>query len=81
MAYSDAPRTLAEIEALPVEILSCAQISKVLCSNPSSIHDQAVANPSRLGFPVIVHGTRVKIPRLAFIEFMKGKPNNAKTSD
>lgn len=73
MAYSDAPRTLAEIEALPVEILSCAQISKVLCSNPSSIHDQAVANPSRLGFPVIVHGTRVKIPKTPFIKFMRGE--------
>ena len=73
MAYSDAPRTLAEIEALPVEVLSCAQISKVLCSNPSSIHDQAVANPSRLGFPVIVHGTRVKIPKAPFIKFMRGE--------
>lgn len=73
MAYSDAPKTLAEIEALPVEVLSCAQISKVLCSNPSSIHDQAVANPSRLGFPVIVHGTRVKIPKAPFLKFMRGE--------
>ena len=73
MSYADAPRTLAEIEALPVEVLSCAQISKVLCSNPSSIHDQAVANPSRLGFPVIVHGTRVKIPKTPFIKFMRGE--------
>lgn len=64
--------TLAQIEALPDEVLTCAQIAPLLQANPATIHDQAIARPDLLGFPVIVAGRRVKIPRRPFIQFMKG---------
>lgn len=65
------PLTLREIEALDTEVLTCQQVSRVLCAGAYYLHEQAMKDPSKLGFPVIVHGTRVKIPRQPFIRFMK----------
>lgn len=67
------PSTLAEIEAVPSEVLLCKHVARVLCADPGTIHQQAVDCPERLGFPVIVAGTRVKIPKQAFIKFMRGE--------
>lgn len=64
--------TLAEIEALPSEVLTCQQIAPVLGANPATIHLQATDRPELLGFPVIVMGSRVKVPKAAFIRFMRG---------
>ena len=67
------PRTLAEIEALDCEILTCAQVAPLLHANPDTIRGQAMERPELLGFPVICAGRRVKIPKRAFIRFMKGE--------
>lgn len=64
--------TLAELEALPSEVLTCQQIAPVLGANPATIHLQATDRPELLGFPVIVMGSRVKVPKAAFIRFMRG---------
>lgn len=63
--------TLDELEALPVEVLTCAQVAPVLGANPATIHGQATDRPELLGFPVIVAGSRVKIPKRPFIRFMR----------
>ena len=63
-------KTLAEIDALPVEVLTCAQIAPVLCADPHTLHLQAIERPELLGFPVIVAGSRVKIPKKPFLVFM-----------
>lgn len=63
--------TLEQLEALPVEILTCAQVAPVLGANPATIHGQATDRPELLGFPVIVAGRRVKIPKQPFIKFMR----------
>lgn len=65
--------TLEEIEGLSVEVLTCTQVGPVLRASPATIHEQARERPELLGFPVIVIGSRVRIPKRAFIEFMKGK--------
>jgi hypothetical protein len=67
------PRTLADIEALDCEILTCAQVAPILCANPNTIYGQAMERPELLGFPVICAGRRVKIPKAAFVRFMKGE--------
>ena len=67
------PSTLQEIEEIPCEVLTCLQVSKVLCAGAYYIHEQAVQNPAKLGFPVIVHGTRVKIPKQPFLKFMRAE--------
>ena len=67
------PTTLAEIEALPTEVLTCKSVARVLQADPGTIHAQAVERPELLGFPVIVAGTRVKIPKQPFLKFMRGE--------
>lgn len=63
--------TLEQIEALDAEVLTCAQVAPLLASNPATIHGQAMERPELLGFPVIVAGRRVKIPRRPFVRFMR----------
>ena len=65
--------TLDELEALPVEVLTCSQIAPLLGANPATIHGQATDRPELLGFPVIVAGSRVKIPKRPFLRFMRGE--------
>lgn len=40
--------------------------------NAQAIRNQAHKNPKALGFPVVVVGSRVLIPRKPFINFIKG---------
>ena len=67
------PQTLKEIEALPGEVLTCTQIAVVLSADPHTLHLQAIERPELLGFPVIVAGNRVKIPKAGFLAFMRGE--------
>lgn len=69
---STTPKTLADIEALDTEVLTCAQVAPILCANPTTIHGQAMERPELLGFPVICAGRRVKIPKQPFLAFMRG---------
>lgn len=62
--------TLQEIKALPDDLLTRAQIEKVVGSDQQTIRMQARERPELLGFPVICIGTRVKIPRIPFLKFM-----------
>ncbi len=73
MGWTDAPKTLDEIEALPCEVLTCQQVSKVLGANPSTLHWQAMETPELLGFPVVIAKRRVKIPKKPFVKFMRGE--------
>ena len=64
--------TLEQIAQIPDEILTCQQVAPILKADPGTIHQQAIEMPWLLGFPVIVAGRRVKIPKRAFIRFMEG---------
>lgn len=64
--------TLDEMARLDREILTCQDVAPILGANPATLHTQAVSRPELLGFPVVVAGNRVKIPRTAFIRFMRG---------
>lgn len=64
--------TLQEIENSTKEVLTCTDVAPVLRCNPATLHMQAIEQPWRLGFPVIVMGSRVKIPRKPFLNFMNG---------
>ena len=63
--------TLKEIEESTKEVLTCQDVAPVLKCNPATLHMQAMEEPWRLGFPVVVMGRRVKIPRRPFINYMK----------
>ena len=65
--------TLEELEAIPGEVLTCKQIAPILGAKADNLHQQAVEAPHMLGFPVIVMKSRVKIPKAAFVKFMRGE--------
>lgn len=62
--------TLAEIETSNKNFLTPEDLEDVLGCKKYTINLQAKENPAKLGFPVSVLGTRVRIPRLAFIHWM-----------
>lgn len=65
-------KTLEEIEAIPSTMLVAADIEEYIHINAQYIRKQARVDASKLGFPVIVSGSSVKIPKQAFIKFMRG---------
>lgn len=64
--------TLDEIKALDREYLIPREVAGVLGCDQFKINVAAREHPERLGFNVAVIGSRVKIPRRAFIRWMEG---------
>lgn len=65
--------TIAEIRQSKKTVLTPNDICELLSCRRYDINLQAQNDPSKLGFPVIVMGTRVKIPREAFLRFWDGQ--------
>jgi len=66
------PRTLEEIKTMTKEFLTPKEVSGVLGCDPYKINAQAQHDPKMLGFPVCVMGSRVKIPRSGFLNWIDG---------
>ena len=64
--------TLQEIQLSDKAMLIPADVCEVLGCKAFSINVQAQEDPAKLGFPVSVIGTRVKIPRVAFLKWLQG---------
>ena len=64
--------TLKEIEASSKEWLTVAEVAEFLNSDPQAIRTQAHKDRAALGFPIIMIGNHIKIPRAGFINFFKG---------
>jgi hypothetical protein len=65
--------TLDEIRNSTKEVLTPAEVAPILGCDPQDIRVQTRLAPERLGFNVAVVGTRVKVPRLAFIRWVEGQ--------
>lgn len=52
------------------EFFTATDVCGVLGSDPQNIRDTARQRPELLGFPVILMGSRVKIPRIPFLRYM-----------
>ena len=65
--------TLDEIRKSDKVMLTPADVAEVMGTDPQSIRVWARQTPWRLGFPVSVMGSRVKIPRTGFLNFIDGK--------
>ena len=65
--------TLEEIEAIPKQLLTSCDVADYIGCDPNMLRWQAHNEPEKLGFPVVVIGSRVKIPKAAFIKFMRGE--------
>lgn len=62
--------TLSELQSSTKDFLIPEDVADLIGCKPYSINVQAKADPSKLGFPVSLIGTRVKIPRLGFLHWM-----------
>lgn len=62
--------TLEEIRGLDREFLIPREIAPLLGCDPQDIRVAARMAPERLGFPVCVVGSRIKIPKVPFLRFM-----------
>ena len=65
--------TLDDMKRLNREFLTPAQVAEVLGCDPHGIRVWARQRPEGLGFPVCLIGSRTKIPKRPFIQFMEGK--------
>ena len=65
--------TLDEIKVSDKTMLTPADIAPVLGADAQDIRIMAKLHPERLGFPVCVIGTRVKVPRVGFLKWMEGE--------
>ena len=63
-------QTLDALLASDKVMLTPAEVAPVLGCDPYAINVQAKEDPARLGFPVAVIRSRVKIPRLPFLQWL-----------
>ena len=61
--------TLSEIRTSDKLMLTPTDVCEVLGCAAYSINLQAKADPKKLGFPVSLIGTRVRIPRTGFLKW------------
>jgi hypothetical protein len=68
-------KTLAEIEAIDKSMLLATDVAEYLGCDDGLIRWQAQNEPEKLGFSVVVMGSRVKIPKDAFLFYCRyGRP-------
>lgn len=65
--------TLSEMKETERDWLTPKEVAGCLGCTAYAINQQAAVDAGRLGFPIIMIGKRVKIPRKAFIRFMEGE--------
>lgn len=72
--------TIEELKCTNQAFISAADVAPILRVDPQCIRRQARVNPTSLGFPVTVLGSRCRIPRMAFLRFVEGVdiPNDYK---
>ena len=73
-------RTLDEIEHCGKETLAPIDVARYLGCHPHSISLTARQTPELLGFPVMLCGSRVRIPREGFVRWAKGLPKKGGAS-
>lgn len=64
---------LEAIKALDKEMLTPSDVAPYFGCDPYSINLQAKEDPRKLGVPCIVLGTRVRFPKIGFINYCEGK--------
>lgn len=65
--------TIEQIRDYEREYLTPAEVAPVLGCDAQDIRVAARQRPELLGFNVAIIGTRVKIPRLAFLNWIEGR--------
>ena len=68
--------TLDDIEKISKSFLLAEDVASYLHAAPNTIRWQAQHEPEKLGFPVVVTGKMLRIPKDGFVFFCRyGRPN------
>ncbi len=62
--------TLDDIRSSSEPMLRPVDVAPIIGCDPQWVRDTAKENPQALGFPALVVGTRVKIPRIPFLNYL-----------
>ena len=65
--------TIQDLKKLKKEVLTPCDVAPILGCDPNVIRYQAKQDIKQLGFPAAKVGTRIKIPRNAFINWFEGR--------
>ena len=64
--------TIQDIKNMDKEVLTPGDVAPILGCDPNAIRYQAKQDIKQLGFPAAKIGTRIKIPKKAFIDWFEG---------
>ena len=65
--------SIEALKAMNREFLLPREVAEIMGCDAQYVRVAARQRPDLLGFPVCVLGSRVKVPRRAFIAWMEGK--------
>ena len=65
--------TLDDLKRVDRDWLLASEVAPILGTDPHSIRVTARLATGRLGFPVCIIGSRVRIPKKPFIQYWEGK--------
>ena len=63
--------TLEDIEGMDKEFLTAVDVAPFIGVDPQDMRTPGRIDPLKLGFPIVITGTRVRIPRRAFCFFIR----------
>ena len=64
--------TIEDVKKMTKDILTPGEVAQILHCDPNVLRYQAEKDIKQLGFPASKLGSRVKIPRQAFIDWFEG---------
>lgn len=64
--------TLEDIEKMDKPFLTAVDVAPYIRCDPGTLRLAAHVAPHLLGFPVIIMGSRVKIPKDLFVQYCRG---------
>lgn len=62
--------TISELELSDRIFVTARDVDDIIGCSAENIRSQAQDDPSKLGFPVVVIGNRLRIPRIPFLRFI-----------
>lgn len=68
----ESEQAINRISGMTCPFITPAQAAPVIGCSPQTIRIMAREKPAALGFPVVVIGTRTRIPRVPFLRYVLG---------
>ena len=74
-------KTIDDLRVMDKVFLTAADIAGVVKMDPQTLRVAARQRPDLLGCPVVITNTRVRFPRLKFLEFIGSGPKQPESEE